>query len=274
VTWGVRGLEVRLGGRAVLSSVDLEVEAGSVAAVAGADGAGKTTLLRVLAGPLEPARGSVSRPESRRIGYMPASSGVYPDLSVRENLEFAARVYGVPPSDLAGRVEQVLDRIGLAEARDRLAANLSGGMRHKLGLVMATLHMPDLLILDEPTTGVDPVSRTDLARLLGRSAANGAAVVFATTYLEEAERAASVLVLHEGRALLEGTIEEVLGAVPGAVFRSADRPERPARWRRGSGWRSWSKEGGLPPGAEAVSPDLQDAVTVAALASSREGVAA
>jgi ABC-2 type transport system ATP-binding protein len=274
VTWGVQGLEVRLGSRPVLSGVDLEVVTASVTAVAGADGAGKTTLLRVLAGALEPARGSVRRPDAGRIGYMPASSGVYPDLTVRENLEFAARVYRVPPSDVAGRVEPLLERIGLAAARDRLGADLSGGMRQKLGVVMATIHRPDLLIMDEPTTGVDPVSRTELARLLGRSAAGGAAVVFATTYLDEAERATSVLVLHEGRALLAGSVDDILEGVPGAVLRSTERPGTWARWRRGGGWRSWSMGGDLPPGTQAVSPDLQDAVTVAALASSREEVAA
>jgi ABC-2 type transport system ATP-binding protein len=274
MTWGMRGIDVLLGERSVLTDVDLDARDGSVVAVAGADGAGKTTLLRVLGGALEPDAGSVSRPDPQRIGYMPASSGVYPDLSVRENLEFAALVYGVPSREVTTRVEPVLERLGLVAVLDRPGGKLSGGMRQKLGLVMATLHRPGLLILDEPTTGVDPVSRTELARLLGRAAADGTAVVAATTYLDEAERAASILVLHEGRTLLRGTVDEILAGVPGSLLRSSRRPPSRDRWRRGDGWRVWSPDGDVPPGAEHVAPDLQDAVTVAALAARRERIAA
>jgi ABC-2 type transport system ATP-binding protein len=138
-------------------------------------------------------------------------------------------------------------------------------MRQKLGVVRALLHEPDLLVLDEPTTGVDPVSRADLWWLIAREAARGCAVVVSTTYLDEAERAAHVLVLDAGRALVEGTAEEIVAAVPGTIRRIGERPAPPAfGWRRAGSWRIWSPAGtgsGVP-----VRPDLQDAVLVAALA--------
>jgi ABC-type Na+ transport system ATPase subunit NatA len=173
--WGVDGLSVRYGGRAALADVGFAVAAGSVAAVVGGDGAGKTSLLRALAGTVRPSAGTVRRPEDRRIGYVSAGPGVWGDLTVEENLEFAGRAYGLGAGRLRSRTAQLLERTDLAEARDRLAGRLSGGMRQKLALAMAVLHEPELLILDEPTTGVDPVSRVELWRLLAAAAAGGAA---------------------------------------------------------------------------------------------------
>ena len=201
-SWGCRRLGVRYGATVALEEVTFEVAAGTVAAVVGGDGAGKTSLLRALAGTVRPAAGTVRRPDERRLGYVSAGPGVWADLTVDENLSFSGRAYGLSAGELDRRVGGLLERTGLAGARDRLAGRLSGGMRQKLALAMAVAHEPDLLILDEPTTGVDPVSRAELWRLLAASAAGGAAVVVATTYLDEAERAATVLVLDRGRSLL------------------------------------------------------------------------
>ncbi len=277
-TWGVRGLTVWFGAHAALRDVTLEVPAGQVTGVVGGDGAGKTTLLRILAGAAAPDAGEVRRPPAEQTGYLAASSGTYPDLSVDENLAFAAAGYGMPGKLAAARASQLLERTGLAAARQRLAGKLSGGMRQKLGVVRAMLHRPRLLVLDEPTTGVDPVSRADLWWLIARAAAEGAAVVLTTTYIDEAERAASVLVLEDGDALAQGKPEEIIASVPGTIKISPERLRGDAArraWRRAGTWRVW-----VPPGydggadgtaggegaADCVTPDLQDAVIVAALA--------
>ncbi|GIU98932.1 MAG: hypothetical protein KatS3mg014_0548 [Actinomycetota bacterium] len=269
MSFGVRELTVRFGAQVALDAVSLDVPPGRVTAVVGGDGAGRTTLLRTLAGVLSPSSGEVRRPDPRRIGYLPATGGVYLDLTVAENLAFRARAYR-DPSGWRERAETLLARTGLAEARGRLVGHLSGGMRRKLGVVCAMLHRPDLLVLDEPTTGVDPVSRADLWWLIARAAAAGAAVVLSTSYLDEAERAAWVLALHAGRALAQGAPEEIRAAVPGLVCRASARPADPLgrrAWRRGASWRVWLPDAAEPPvGLDPVHPDLADAVTVAALA--------
>jgi ABC-2 type transport system ATP-binding protein len=198
--WGARDLTVRYGRRTALEHVTLELRPGEVAAVIGGDGAGKTTLLRALAGVVRPASGRVLSPDRRRIGYVAGASGVYEDLSVDENIEFVAAAYGLTGSDRDERVAELLARTGLTGTGGRLAGRLSGGMRQKLAFALAMLHAPDLLVLDEPTTGVDPVSRAELWGLIAAAAAAGAAVVVSTTYLDEARRAANVFLLEEGRA--------------------------------------------------------------------------
>ena len=159
----------------------------------------------------------VRRPGARQTGYLPAGSGIYPDLTVAENLAFRAAGYGLPAAVARERTAEYLDRAGLAAARDRLAGQLSGGMRQKLGVIAAMLHGPELLVLDEPTTGVDPVSRSGLWWLITRAAAAGSAVVLATSYLDEAERAAWVLALDGGRELAAGTPDEIVAGVPGTL---------------------------------------------------------
>ncbi len=264
--WGVRDLVVRYGSRAALEGVALAIRPGTITAVVGGDGAGKTTLLRTLAGTVRPSAGAVRRPPDRAIGSMPAAGGVYPDLTADENLAFAGGAYGLRRAELLSRSGALLERTGLAGVRGRLAANLSGGMRQKLALAMAMLHEPALLILDEPTTGIDPVSRAELWRLIGGAAAAGAAIVFATVYLDEAERAGFVLALDAGLPLVAGTPEEIVNATPGVVVEAAERPPRETAWRRAGRWRWWSPDGRIPPGAAAAAADLEDAVIVAALA--------
>ena len=276
MSWGVDELSVRFGHHVALDGVSLDVPDGRVIGVIGGDGAGKTTLLRCLVGALAPTSGRVRRPEARRIGYLSSGSGTYPDLSVEENLTFTARVYRVPLREARERAAEYLDRTGLASARDRLAGHLSGGMRQKLGVIRAMVHRPQLLVLDEPTTGIDPVSRADLWWLIARAAAEGAAVVVTTTYLDEAERTSWLLALDGGRPLAEGTPEQIADAVPGTIQAASRRLEGEAArraWRRGSAWRVWTPEGHATPAPDVtpVKPDLHDAVTVAALARELDG---
>jgi len=284
--WGTEEVCVRYGDKLALDHVTFRAVPGRVSAVVGGDGAGRTTLLRCLAGALAVSSGRVRLPPPLRIGYLSSGSGTYPDLSVAENLAFRAAAYRLPPAVARERSGEFLERAGLSGARDRLAGQLSGGMRQKLGVIAAMLHQPDLLVLDEPTTGVDPVSRADLWWLIARAAASGAAVVLATSYLDEAERALDVLALDAGRALASGTPEEIIAAMPGTLRVSDAPPEGEARrraWRRGGRWRIWDPPGppsgtagagedaggaagGIAGAATPVRPDLQDAVTVAILA--------
>jgi ABC-2 type transport system ATP-binding protein len=255
---------VRYGPIAALDDVDLAVEPGSMTVVVGGDGAGKTTLARALVGLAPLTGGWVGRPE--RVGFQPESSGVWGDLTVDENLRIVAGAYGLAATD--ERIDELLDVTALGPARGRLGRDLSGGMRQKLGVAMALLAEPELLVLDEPTTGLDPVSRMELWEFISRAAAEGRAVVATTTYVDEAERARRVLALDEGTVLAAGTIADVVAAMPGRVF-AGDHDLGPLSWRRGREWRVWSPDGSSPDGAVPVEPDLSDVVTVASLGSGR-----
>ncbi|HSK96284.1 MAG TPA: ABC transporter ATP-binding protein, partial [Euzebyales bacterium] len=206
---GFDELTVTYGRHRAVTDITLDVPAGAVTALVGGDGAGKTTLLRALAGRVPAAAGRVWRPALARVGVLTADPPGYGDLTVDENLRFVARVRGIGPDRLRDRAGALLAATGLAAARDRLAERLSGGMRRKLGFALASLHEPDVLLLDEPTTGVDPVSRTELWRLMAGAAGAGTTVVIATTYLDEAERCAQVLALDRGRTLAQGPPDEV-----------------------------------------------------------------
>jgi len=264
--FGVAGLVVRYGHRVALDRVSLEVPAGSITAVVGADGSGKSSLLKALAGAVRPDAGEVRRPDRRLLGFVSTDRGVYRDLTTVENLSFAGRAYGLQGEALDAKIEATLRRIGLEGAERRLADRLSGGMRQKLAVAMALLHDPALLILDEPTTGIDPLSRVELWELIAEVAAAGAAVAFATSYVDEAERAARVLVLSEGRPLASGSPEEIVAAIPGSVWTS-ERRLGGRSWRRGSSWRTWVP--GIrvtpAPGAVLAAADLDDALVVAEL---------
>jgi ABC-2 type transport system ATP-binding protein len=272
VIYGVRGATVRHGSTVALNDVTVEVPAGSVVAVVGGDGAGKSTLLRALVGEVALDAGIVAAPDPHAIGYLTASAGSWGALTVTQNLDFVAGIYGVTGEALAARRAELLQRAGLEAASDRLASQLSGGMRRKLGFSMAMVHRPDLLVLDEPSTGVDPVSRIDLWRLVTQAAAAGAAVLMSTTYLDEAERAASLVVLDAGRVLAAGAWDDVRASFAGTVTSAPTAVRREWSWRRGRAVHEYWAPGEAVVGA-AIEPDLEDVVIALSLARRLEAVA-
>jgi ABC-2 type transport system ATP-binding protein len=267
MTWGVEDASVVFGTRTALDNVTLRAAPSTVSIVVGGDGAGKSTLLRALVGLVRLSSGIGQRPAKKEIGYIPATAGLYVDLTVDENVAFFAAAYGLRAPELAKRSAALLERIGLAGARGRLVGQLSGGMQRKLAVGLALLHRPAMLVLDEPTTGVDPVSRAELWRLIAGAAAEGSAIVVATTYVDEAHRASAVVLLEQGRSIASGSPSEILAAVPGAlgVVASREQPQG-LSWRWGTTWRVWAPARELPAGATPLQPDFEDAVMIAALA--------
>jgi ABC-2 type transport system ATP-binding protein len=233
---GVELHEIRrsFGDDPAVAGLSLRVSAGEIYGLVGPDGAGKTTTLRVAAGLMLPDGGTVAvaghdpfdaRGAHRELlGYMPQQYSLYGDLSVAENIAFFGEMYGMPRPLFRERRDRLLAMTRLSEFRGRRAEALSGGMYKKLALVCALLHRPRVLLLDEPTTGVDPVSRRELWDLLGEFVAEGMAIVLATPYMDEAARCHRAGMLHRGALLLEGTPSELLGAFPHKVFSvSGDR---------------------------------------------------
>ncbi|HLK10790.1 MAG TPA: ABC transporter ATP-binding protein [Candidatus Binatia bacterium] len=223
------GLTKRFAGTLAVDRLGFTAATGEVFGLVGPDGAGKTTTLRMLAGVMTPDAGSatvaghdvVRDPEAvkSRISYMPQGFGLYEDLTVDENIRFYADVFGVARAARDERAERLLAASGMARFRDRLAGQLSGGMKKKLGLTCALIHTPRVLLLDEPTTGVDPVSRRDFWRILYDLVAEGVTVVVSTAYLDEAERCHHLALLHEGRLLHCDTPARLKAGMPGAVVR-------------------------------------------------------
>jgi ABC-2 type transport system ATP-binding protein len=205
------GLTRRFGDLTAVEDLSFEVEEGELFGLVGPDGAGKTTTLRMLAGVLRPSAGdatvagvSMAREPERakpRIAYMSQRFGLYADLTVLENLSFYADLYRVPRAERAARLERLFGFSGLEPFRDRLAGRLSGGMKQKLGLSCALIHQPEVLLLDEPTFGVDPVSRRELWLIVHGMVAEGVTAVVSTAYLDEAERFDRLALLHRGRLL-------------------------------------------------------------------------
>ena len=203
------GLGRRFGDLVAVEGLAFEVAPGEFFGLVGPDGAGKTTTLRMLAGVLRPSAGdatvagtSVARhPETvkRHIAYMPQRFGLYSDLSVRENIDFYADLYQVPRSERQARLERLYSFSGLGPFADRRAGQLSGGMKQKLSLCCCLIHEPRILLLDEPTFGVDPISRRDLWLIVHEMVARGVTVIASTAYLDEAERCDRVALLHRGR---------------------------------------------------------------------------
>jgi ABC-2 type transport system ATP-binding protein len=205
------GLVKRFGPTTALDGLDLAVAPGELCGVVGADGAGKTTLLRCIAGLYQPDRGRVrpGRAGRSRVGYCPQGFHLYGELTVDENIEFFGSVYGLGPVTLAERAGELLGFAGLLGHRHRLAGQLSGGMRQKLTLVCSIIHHPPILLLDEPTTGVDPLSRREFWELVEVLHADGSTILLASSYFDEVERCERVLFLHDGRELATGTTDEL-----------------------------------------------------------------
>ena len=198
------------GVRAV-NALSFDVRPGEIFGLVGPDGAGKTTTLRMLAGilPLDAGEATVAgfnvardaESAKHAISYMPQRFGLYEDLTVEENIRFYADLFGVSKPERQTRSMQLLRAAGMSEFGQRLASKLSGGMKQKLGLVCALIHRPKVILLDEPTTGVDPVSRRDFWRILYELLAEGVAILISTAYLDEAERCHRVALLHQGKLL-------------------------------------------------------------------------
>jgi ABC-2 type transport system ATP-binding protein len=228
----VRGLTKRYGGRAVVDDVALQVAAGRICGFLGPNGSGKTTTIRMLCGLLEPDAGEgtclgldvrrQSRAIKRQSGYMTQKFGLYEDLSIRENLDFIARLFEL--QDRAAAVDGALQRLGLVERQRQLAGTLSGGWKQRLALAACLIHRPRLLLLDEPTAGVDPKARREFWDEIHRLAQEGMTVLVSTHYMDEAERCDELVYIAYGKVLARGTGAEVVrqaGLAQGASLEEA-----------------------------------------------------
>ncbi len=221
---GIDGLRKHFGPTVAIDGLSMRVRRGEAYGLVGPDGAGKTTTMRTLAGVLLPDGGSVQvlgkdvvrSPEQvkEHVGYMPQRFALYGDLTVDENLAFFATLYQVPRDQWASRADRLLSFSGLHPFRHRLADNLSGGMKQKLALACTLIHRPELILLDEPTTGVDPVSRREFWQILYGLLQEGITILVSTPYMDEAERCHTVGFIIEGRIRLAGAPAELKSALP------------------------------------------------------------
>ena len=212
------GLVKRFGDKTVVDHIDIEVPRGAIFGFLGPNGSGKTTTIRMLCGLLTPDAGEgaclgfdIRRDAGeikRRVGYMTQRFGLYEDMTVRENLEFVGRMYDVRP--LRKRTREVLERFGFVDRQDQLAGALSGGWKQRLALAACVMHRPELLLLDEPTAGVDPNARREFWEMIHQLAADGVTVLVSTHYMDEAERCHRIAYLAWSKLLLEGTVAEVV----------------------------------------------------------------
>ncbi|HWA08695.1 MAG TPA: ABC transporter ATP-binding protein [Opitutaceae bacterium] len=216
----VAGVTKRFGPKTVVNAIDLQVRRGEIYGFLGPNGSGKTTFIRMLCGLLTPDAGrgtclgydvlTQQAEIKRHVGYMTQRFSYYEDLSIRENLDFIARIYAVP--DRANAVEQSLQRLGLQNRSSQLAGQLSGGWKQRLALAASLIHSPQLLLLDEPTAGVDPKARRDFWDEIHQLTAGGLTVLITTHYMDEAERCDRLAYLAYGNLLTRGTLDEVLAA--------------------------------------------------------------
>jgi len=234
------GLTRCFGTQVAVDHVTFAVSEGEIFGLVGPDGAGKTTTMRLLTGILAPTGGDawvdglhITREADlikERIGYMSQRFGLYPDLTVLENIDFYADLYDVAKEDRAEKTERLLAFSNLTPFKRRRAGNLSGGMKQKLGLACALIHTPRVLFLDEPTNGVDPVSRRDFWRILYQLLREGVTIFVSTAYLDEAERCSRIGLMHQGRLLACDTVDGVKGLMQGAMLEvQCDRPREAAK---------------------------------------------
>ena len=223
-----RALTKKFGAITAVDRVELSVEAGEIFGLVGPDGAGKTTLMRMLLGIMDPTGGSVevmgiSSIESvkKLIGYIPQKFSLYRDLTVMENIRMIGSMYGADPTEINNRAREILSFTNLLPFADRLAENLSGGMKQKLALAAGLMHKPRLFFLDEPTTGVDPVSRREFWQMLYRLNKEGMTVFVSTPYMDEAELCTRVAFLHEGRVVSCASPEKLRAEYPYKILELA-----------------------------------------------------
>jgi ABC-2 type transport system ATP-binding protein len=227
----------RFGTTEAVRELSLSVGTGEMFGLIGPDGAGKTTTIRMVCGLLRSDAGRITvlghdpirdhRALTGSVGYLSQRFSLYGDLSIDENIAFFAEIHGL--NHYAERRNRLLDMTQLTPFRSRLADNLSGGMKQKLALACTLIHEPSLVLLDEPTTGVDPISRREFWKLLSEFRAEGVTIVMATPYLDEAERCSRVALLHEGRLLADDTPDALRAAMTGALFEVIVADHRQAR---------------------------------------------
>ncbi len=235
----VAGLVKRFAGVAAVADLEFAVAAGEIFGLVGPDGAGKTTVMRMLAGVMPPESGRIvidgidviADPEraKQHLSYMPQRFGLYEDLTVDENIRFYADLFEIPRRLRDERIGPLLAASNMAPFRRRLAGQLSGGMKQKLGLICALIHTPRILLLDEPTTGVDPVSRRDFWRILYSLRESGVTILISTAYLDEAERCTRLALLHQGRLKYCDTPRRLKQLMPGVLLTIASPDARAVR---------------------------------------------
>jgi ABC-2 type transport system ATP-binding protein len=233
------GLTKSFPGVRAVDALTIDVHPGEIFGLVGPDGAGKKTTLRMLAGIMPPDSGHatvagydvIRDPEGAKhsLSYMPQRFGLYEDLTVDENIRFYADLFGVRKTDRAKRSAELLEAAGMSEFRARMAGKLSGGMKQKLGLVCALIHRPKVILLDEPTTGVDPVSRRDFWRILYELVAEGVAILTSTAYLDEAERCHRVALMNQGKLLFCDTPANLKARMKKGVLSVTSAEPRPLR---------------------------------------------
>jgi ABC-2 type transport system ATP-binding protein len=234
-----REVSKRFGTLTAVDRLSFAVRPGEIFGLVGPDGAGKTTTMRMLAGVMRPDAGQIvadgvdvlAHPEraKRHISYMPQRFGLYEDLTVDENIRFYADLFDVPRAVREERAASMLAASDMLPFRKRLAGQLSGGMKQKLGLTCSLVHTPRVLLLDEPTTGVDPLSRRELWQILYSLRAEGVAMVISTAYLDEAERCDRLALLHGGRMVQCDTPTRLKAGMPGAMLEVVCPEPRRAR---------------------------------------------
>lgn len=224
----VNNLTKKFGDNLAVDLPGFDVKKGEIFGIVGPDGAGKSTLLRMMAGIMIPSGGTILIDKKdvaknrfrikESMAYMPQRFGLYEDLTVEENIRFFGRLFGITNREIDKRTPKLYEFSRLGPFKDRLAGNLSGGMKQKLGLACCLIHSPGLLLLDEPTNGVDPVSRREFWKILYDLLSDGVTIVVSTAYLDEAERCNRVALMHEGKFIRLGTPAEVKQSVPGVLI--------------------------------------------------------